>query len=148
VPVRGAESENIAMQNALPDHVRQTIETIMQPFGGLAALTPAPTATPTATPTAAPTDRLLTAAECCKYLRLSRSQLWRLCTAGTLPSVKIGRRILFSEKTLQAFLSRHTVGALAPTPGKGKRGRPLGSRNKRALVQADTVAVTPAQAEG
>jgi len=50
-------------------------------------------------------EGLLDAREAQKYLRLSRSTLWRLRRQG-LPVVKLGGRILFRQKDLDRFVEK------------------------------------------
>jgi excisionase family DNA binding protein len=47
---------------------------------------------------------LLTVKEAAAFLRLSPDTIYRATKAGTLPHVRIGRSIRFSEEALEEFL--------------------------------------------
>jgi excisionase family DNA binding protein len=46
--------------------------------------------------------------ECAEQLNISPSTLRRLVRAGKLPVVRIGRRVLFSSPTVEAYVSSCT----------------------------------------
>jgi excisionase family DNA binding protein len=50
---------------------------------------------------------MLTKPEAWRYLRVSRATLDRLMAAGTLPVIKLGRRVFFRRAALEAFLQAH-----------------------------------------
>lgn len=50
---------------------------------------------------------LLTVKEAANVLRLSVSALTALRTAGDLPYVRIGKRVLFKRETLMQFINQH-----------------------------------------
>lgn len=70
---------------------------------------------------AATVDDLLTVAEVCIYLRKSRSTVYRLTRAGTLPARKVGGTWRYSRRSLDEWLrfprSRAAVTPLAPPVG-------------------------------
>jgi excisionase family DNA binding protein len=43
--------------------------------------------------------------EACKALQISRTTLWKLVKARRLKPVRIGRRVLFTTRTLEEFLN-------------------------------------------
>jgi excisionase family DNA binding protein len=43
--------------------------------------------------------------EVCKALQISRTTLWKLVRSRRLKPVRIGRRVLFSLKTLEEFVN-------------------------------------------
>jgi excisionase family DNA binding protein len=43
--------------------------------------------------------------EACEALQISRTTLWKLVRSRRLKPVRIGRRVLFSLKTLEDFLN-------------------------------------------
>jgi excisionase family DNA binding protein len=49
-------------------------------------------------------DKLLTSDEACKFLKISNPTLWRWKKAGLIKEIKIGGKILFSEKELRKML--------------------------------------------
>jgi excisionase family DNA binding protein len=59
------------------------------------------TAVPTSTPLHGP---VLTVDEAARYLRISRGLAFAAVRDGTLPSIRIGRRILVPLQRLQALL--------------------------------------------
>ena len=50
--------------------------------------------------------RLLTRAEAAAALRISAVTLWKLSRHHQIPVVKLGRRRLYDERDLDAFISR------------------------------------------
>jgi excisionase family DNA binding protein len=44
-------------------------------------------------------------AEVCEALQISRTTLWKLVRSRRLKPVRIGRRVLFSLKTLEEFVN-------------------------------------------
>jgi excisionase family DNA binding protein len=53
-----------------------------------------------------PRTHLLTRREAAAFLRISERTLFTLTERGTLPSVRIGVRVLYSMKSLQAFIDK------------------------------------------
>ncbi len=49
-------------------------------------------------------DRLHTVTETAQLLHISRGNLYRLVAEGKLIPIKLGKRTLFSEKELEAFI--------------------------------------------
>ncbi|HVN25949.1 MAG TPA: helix-turn-helix domain-containing protein [Syntrophorhabdales bacterium] len=49
-------------------------------------------------------DRLYTVKETCNLLKISRAKLYLLIKGGSLRSVKIGKKTLFKESTIQRFI--------------------------------------------
>ena len=60
-------------------------------------------------------ERLLTRREVCERLRCSIPTLDRMITRGDLPVVRIGRRVLLRESTVNEWIRSHEHG---PTPGQ------------------------------
>lgn len=56
-------------------------------------------------------DKLLTLAEVCEFLNMSRRTVERLIAAGELLAVRIGRAVRVRLSDLRAFLKRCEVGA-------------------------------------
>ncbi len=54
-------------------------------------------------------NRSMSDAEFCKRTGISRVVAWRLRVAGKLDYYKIGKKIRYSEKHLDEFLSRNEV---------------------------------------
>lgn len=50
---------------------------------------------------------LMTVAEVCKRLRISRTTLYAHLKTGELKTVKLGARRLFRSKDLDAFVKKH-----------------------------------------
>jgi excisionase family DNA binding protein len=51
--------------------------------------------------------KLLTRAEAAAALRISAVTLWKLSQRRQLPVVRLGRRRLYDERDLEAFVLRH-----------------------------------------
>ena len=49
-------------------------------------------------------DKLYTVTETAQLLHISRGNLYRLIGEGTLRPIKLGKRTLFSEQELEAFI--------------------------------------------
>jgi excisionase family DNA binding protein len=49
-------------------------------------------------------DKLYTVAETAQLLHISRGNLYRLIAEGKLKPIKLGKRTLFSEQELEAFI--------------------------------------------
>jgi excisionase family DNA binding protein len=49
---------------------------------------------------------LLTRREAAEFLRISERTLFTLTASGTIPKVKLGSRVLYSMKSLQAFIDK------------------------------------------
>lgn len=49
-------------------------------------------------------DKLYTVTETAQLLHISRGNLYRLIAEGTLRPIKLGKRTLFSEQELEAFI--------------------------------------------
>jgi len=49
-------------------------------------------------------DKLYTVSETAQLLHISRGNLYRLISEGKLTPVKLGKRTLFSEQELEAFI--------------------------------------------
>jgi excisionase family DNA binding protein len=63
---------------------------------------------PELAPTTRPPDGALTETEASAYLRLSRAQLLKMRTAGTIPYVLIGRAVRYPLAALDAWLAELT----------------------------------------
>lgn len=73
-------------------------------------------------------DEALTAAETAELLHIGRNRVYELAKSGQLPSYKIGRKILFSLKDLQAFLENTRRGdSTEPTSARGNIPHDSGS---------------------
>ncbi len=59
-------------------------------------------------------ERVLTAAEAARYLRVSRKTLYRLAAAGEVVGRKVGRAWRFTESELARYLRAGRT----PEPGK------------------------------
>lgn len=62
--------------------------------------------------TTANPDQLLTAQEAADYLRMSLPWVRLRTTDGTLPHVRLGRRVVYSRLALDQFVAEHS----APRP--------------------------------
>jgi len=51
-------------------------------------------------------DKILTAEEVCKYLRIPRSSLYKLAKDKEVPAFKVGRHWRFKKAKLDAWLER------------------------------------------
>jgi len=49
---------------------------------------------------------MLTVAEACQHLRISKWTLYRLIQGGKLPTIKIGSRRLISTRSIHQFIER------------------------------------------
>lgn len=65
-------------------------------------------------------DKLLTVADLCAFLQVSRSTVNRLVSAGEIPVVKIGGSIRFSPAAVERFV-RCSETRTAPPPRKTVR---------------------------
>ena len=54
-----------------------------------------------------PPDKVMTIAELSKYLKISRSTLYKLAQEGKLPSQKVGRHWRFHRDAVDAWLKNH-----------------------------------------
>jgi excisionase family DNA binding protein len=55
-------------------------------------------------------QRLLTAREAAAYLRISERKLWSMTSAGEVPHLRIGARVLYPERDLEAWIASKTRG--------------------------------------
>lgn len=53
---------------------------------------------------------LLTISEAAARLRVSKSMIYLLAERQEIPHFRVGRRILFDESQLEAYLGQHVVG--------------------------------------
>ena len=51
-------------------------------------------------------DKLFTVSETIQLLHISRGNLYRLIAEGKLKPIKLGKRTLFSEQELEAFIEK------------------------------------------
>lgn len=66
-------------------------------------------------------DEFLNAAEAAKVLHIGRNAVYQLAKAGDLPSYKMGRKVLFSLRDLQAYLeAAHVSSAKVPQALSGE----------------------------
>jgi len=81
-------------------------------------------------------EKLLTKAEVCEALQISRATLDRIVAAGEIETLRIGGQVRFSQQELLCYLGRCRE---SKTPAKlivvkkepAKRGRPKGSKNHK-----------------
>ncbi len=73
--------------------------------------------------------RLITAKEASQYLSLSTDTLYRMASSKKIPYLKIGDRVLFDIRALDAWVERHLIQEkgwkkqeLKPDTGSGKTG--------------------------
>jgi excisionase family DNA binding protein len=64
---------------------------------------------------------LLRIDEVSRALRLGRSQVYQLCAAGKLPTIRIGRSVRVPADALREWVRRETVGIVAADAGGGLR---------------------------
>ena len=50
--------------------------------------------------------RLMNTGEVAKYLRVSRSLIYRMAREGQIPALKVGRKWLFRKETIEQWLSQ------------------------------------------
>ena len=50
--------------------------------------------------------RLMNTEEVAKYLRVSRSLIYRMAREGQIPALKVGRKWLFRKETIEQWLSQ------------------------------------------
>ena len=51
---------------------------------------------------------LISAAQAAKTLGISPRNLWTQTQSGTIPSIKLGRRVMYSPSSLQNWVARNT----------------------------------------
>jgi len=61
-----------------------------------------------------PEREYLNKAEAAEYLRLSRATIDRLRQSGALQYVKVGGRIVFRRRDLDAFMAKRVIGKTRP----------------------------------
>jgi hypothetical protein len=59
---------------------------------------------------------LISAAQAAKTLGISPRNLWTQTQSGTIPSIKLGRRVMYSPSSLQDWVTKNIV------VGGGKNG--------------------------
>lgn len=64
-------------------------------------------------PETATAPRLLSRVEAMSYIGLCSTSLWQLEKAGEIPSVRLGKRVLFDRADLDAFIDRKKTRARA-----------------------------------
>lgn len=64
-------------------------------------------------------QRNLTAPEAAAYLRISRRTLWSMTNAGEVPHLRLGRRVLYPESELQAWIASRVQGGGQPMSRAG-----------------------------
>ena len=67
------------------------------------------------------TDKLLTVADLCAFLQVSRSTVNRLVSDGKIPVVKIGGSIRFSPAAVERFVRCAETKLAPPSPRKTVR---------------------------
>lgn len=70
------------------------------------------------------TDKLLTVADLCAFLQVSRSTVNRLVSAGEIPVVKIGGSIRFSPAAVERFVRCSETKAAPPRKTVRVAGKP------------------------
>jgi excisionase family DNA binding protein len=63
------------------------------------------------------TERLWTATDVARFLRLSRSWVYQASAAGTLPCVRIGAALRFHRAAIEAWLHGERAGKAVQLPG-------------------------------
>ncbi|MBA2633322.1 MAG: helix-turn-helix domain-containing protein [Chloroflexi bacterium] len=79
---------------------------------------------------------ILTVRQVAKLLGIARNSVYQAAAAGEIPSVRVGRRILFARRSLEVWLSSGTGDTQRPwQPTRGAREvlpvRPRGWRGER-----------------
>ncbi len=59
------------------------------------------------------TPNLLSCSETAELLHVSTQRVYQLARIGQLPSIRIGRRVLFESEAVRQYLGGHPVLALA-----------------------------------
>jgi excisionase family DNA binding protein len=67
----------------------------------------ASTGTPSYAPGRPALEPLLTVAQCCDVLQVSRQTLYRLINSGELEPVRVGRHPRFIQADIRDFVERH-----------------------------------------
>jgi excisionase family DNA binding protein len=67
-------------------------------------------------------EPLLTVAQCCELLQVSKQTLYRLINSGELEPVRIGRHPRFVPADISAFIERNRETERAPETARGSRG--------------------------
>jgi excisionase family DNA binding protein len=70
------------------------------------------------------TEHVLTVEEAARLLRIGRGTAYEAVRAGTLPTVRIGRRILVPKARLMALLGEEVNSQEALEPARHPRERP------------------------
>ena len=52
---------------------------------------------------------LISAVQAAKELGISPRNLWTQTQSGTIPSIKLGRRVMYSPSSLQDWVARNTI---------------------------------------
>jgi excisionase family DNA binding protein len=52
-------------------------------------------------------EQLLTIAQCCELLQVSKQTLYRLINSGELAPIRVGERSRFAPADVRAYLERH-----------------------------------------
>ena len=83
---------------------------------------------------------ILTVREVAKVLGIARNSVYQAAATGQIPSVRVGRRILFARRSLELWLSSGAEDAsLSWNQMRGTRGipsRPAASRSNERLSQS------------
>jgi len=58
------------------------------------------------------TDTIYTIPEVARFLKVSRSKVYGLVQQGLIPHVRIGKNVRITDRDLQAWLDRNSVGRL------------------------------------
>jgi len=56
------------------------------------------------------TDTIYTIPEVARFLKISRSKVYGLVQQGLIPHVRIGKNVRITDRDLQAWLDRNSVG--------------------------------------
>ena len=65
--------------------------------------------------------RLMNTGEVAKYLRVSRSLIYRMAREGQIPALKVGRKWLFRKETIEHWLAEREDVLVASQQEEGRK---------------------------
>ena len=65
--------------------------------------------------------RLMNTGEVAKYLRVSRSLIYRMAREGQIPALKVGRKWLFRKETIEQWLAEREDVLVASQQEQGRK---------------------------
>jgi len=74
---------------------------------------------------------ILTVRQVAEVLGIARNSVYQAAAAGQIPSVRVGRRILFARRSLESWLSSGTRDSPQPQSPRATREFPRGLREER-----------------